>query len=86
LKTTYDNGRVWLVYTRLYKVIALPKSQIQASTTLLTFESNMSIIQLPMLDLVNLERGEDDAFLLSNLDNDIVPTLDLVNMSPFLLR
>lgn len=65
-----------------YSVIGMSKTLVNTSTTLLTYELNTTTIHL-FLRNVKVEPGLKDVMVLSDSKDSILPTIDMVDMSPF---
>ena len=81
-----DVGFMWILGHVSLRVIGFSKSQMQASTVLLTNESGTSIVQIFSVATNKLEPTDDSVFVLSDSKDDICTSLDILNTSSFHLK
>jgi hypothetical protein len=63
-KNICQDGYVWILGPRLFRVIGLIDFQMQASTVLLTNESDASTVNVPSMETFKIEPSDDDVLVL----------------------
>jgi hypothetical protein len=63
-KNICQDDYVWILGPRSFRVIGLIDFQMQASTVLLTNESDASTVNVPSMETVKIEPSDDDVLVL----------------------
>ena len=85
-KNTTEVGSMWILGPRLFRVISIYESQMQASTIILTNEFGTSTVQFLSVAYMKLEHIDDSMFVLLDSKDGIYAFVDLSNMSSFPFR
>ncbi len=86
MKCPSDDNSFWILKSGSYRVFGFSNSQMEGSTVVLTPVSNGSTVQLTPPVRVKIEPGEEHVTLLSDSDDDIIPTVDLSSSTLFPFR
>ena len=85
-KNRNEDGSMWILGPKLFRVMSLCDFQMQASTVILTNEYGTSSVQIPSVAIVKLEPTDDSVLVLSDSKDDICIVVDISDTSPFPFR
>ena len=82
-KNMYQDGYVWILGPRSFKIIRLFDSQMRTSIVLLTNEYGASTVNVPSMASVKIESSDNDVLVLLDTDEDVCYVVDLSYTSYF---